>query len=88
MLRSLTQVMATPGRVTVDLRLLLERDEKLRTYTFEEACEFFFNHPKEALNAAARADLFNDPHPAAQQRLLEYAVRDATMTQWYARSPA
>ena len=60
------------GRVALDLRLLLEREEKLRTYSFEEACEFYFH---------------DDPHPAMQHRLVEYAVRQAELTKWYAPRP-
>ena len=75
------------GRVALDLRLLLEREEKLRTYSFEEACEFYFHHPKERLDFATRTDLFDDPHPAMQHRLVEYAVRQAELTKWYAPRP-
>ena len=72
-----------PGRVLLDLRLITEREEKLRTYSFEEACEFHFNHPKELLSTSTLTELFHDPQPSSQQRVLEYSVREAVLAQRY-----
>jgi DNA polymerase delta subunit 1 len=66
------------GRLLFDMRQIIEREKSLRTYSFAEAVQEYFNHPKETLDEITFRTLMNGSD-MDRNRLLNYSLKDVTL---------
>ncbi|OZJ04428.1 hypothetical protein BZG36_02904 [Bifiguratus adelaidae] len=74
------------GRWIIDMRHIIEREERLRTYSFEEAVEFILRRRKEMLDGAMLSSYWSASTISSEEvvgdattdraRFLDYALKD------------
>lgn len=68
-----------PGRIVVDMRHIVERDERLRTYSLAEVYRAYFGAPKETLQEETLLKLY----ATDRERALAYVAREAMVGHLY-----
>jgi len=65
------------GRLVLDMRQVMEKEERLRTYSLNESCEHILGKKLEFLSATTIATLLNSEMEDDKRRVADYAVKRA-----------
>jgi DNA polymerase delta subunit 1 len=63
------------GRLVLDMRQVMERDERLRTYSLNESCEHVLNRKLEYLSDAVITKLLSSENLDDQRRVADYTCK-------------
>ncbi|KXS19990.1 hypothetical protein M427DRAFT_399532 [Gonapodya prolifera JEL478] len=69
---------AVPGRLILDLRQIVERDERLRSYSFAEVVQTYLGRTKETLTERQLTQLFRNGE-RERGRFLKYVAREGAL---------
>jgi DNA polymerase delta subunit 1 len=65
------------GRLVLDMRQVMEKEERLRTYSLNESCEHVLGKKLEFLSATIITTLLNSEIMDDKRRVADYAVKRA-----------
>jgi DNA polymerase delta subunit 1 len=63
------------GRLVLDMRQVMEKEERLRTYSLNESCEHVLGRKLEFLSGTAIAALLSSDEMDDKRRVADYAVK-------------
>ena len=63
------------GRLILDMRQVMEREERLRTYTLNETSEYILGRKLEFLSPTTLTSLLNSPELDDKRRVADFAVK-------------
>jgi DNA polymerase delta subunit 1 len=65
------------GRMVLDMRQVMEKEERLRTYSLNESCEHVLGKKLEFISAANIASLLASKDDDDKRRFADYAVKQS-----------
>ena len=65
------------GRLVLDMRQVMEKEERLRTYSLNEACEHVLGRKLEHLSSSTIAGLLKSENVDDRRRVADYAIKRA-----------
>jgi DNA polymerase delta subunit 1 len=65
------------GRLVLDMRQVMEKEERLRTYSLNEACEHVLGRKLEYLSSSTIAGLLKSENVDDRRRVADYAIKRA-----------
>lgn len=66
------------GRLVLDMRQVMEKEERLRTYSLNESCEYVLGRKLEYLSDATLAKLLASEKVDDKRRVADYACKRAS----------
>jgi len=67
------------GRLVLDMRQVMEKEERLRTYSLNESCEYVLGRKLEFLSAATIAQLLASENADDKRRVADYVCKRVSM---------
>jgi DNA polymerase delta subunit 1 len=65
------------GRLVLDMRQVMEKEERLRTYSLNESCEYVLGKKLEFLSATSLTTLLHSDVMDDKRRFADYAIKRA-----------